>query len=235
MKISISHNAKEMSTTMIKNFYLHLNRLLMEKEYVNIAIATGNTLNEFMNMFSASLNICYNRINLYVVDEYAGIDKYDERSCTIDLVRALPIYKKFRSVNCFSKKDYVKDIFKYNDILKLEGLDMCILGLGKDGHVAFCYPPYYDIGNDYYELHSFRRNEKQLHVANGWFKTEEDVPKSAITLSVWGILQSQLIMIGAIYADKKDIVESLIHHEIESLGVPALYLQSHSNITLYLG
>ena len=229
-----NNNYIQMSKRMFFDFQRHVNEILKYKKYINLILATGDTLIEFTKLINDDYSVPYNRINLYIVDEYAGIHYNDERSCTIDIINLIPSINKFKSINWFSKNNYVADIRNYNSILKKEGIDICILGVGADGHIGFCYPPDYNVSNDYYILRPFSFKEKKLHVNNGWFDLIKHVPDNSITLSILGIKSSKIIMIAAIYSQKKEIVDSL-KCKMNLTGVPVAYLLENDNAYLYLG
>jgi len=225
----------EMSLTMINDFVAYAKKLLNKKDLINIAIATGITTEQFILLLKQS-DIPFEKINLYIVDEYAGIAHSDQQSCTIDLLKHFgTLTKRFHSIKIFSTNNFVEEIDIYHQELIKYGLDICILGVGKDGHVGFCYPPAYINTKKFYELIELSSYRKKEHSLNGWFSSIDNVPDCVITLSLWGILQSSIIMVGAVYKDKEDVVMHMLKQDVSSSACPILYFTSHKNITLYLG
>lgn len=223
-----------MSETMVDDFLNRVSGFLEKKDNINVAIATGTTLQGFAIALSNRNNVPYERINVFVVDEYAGISAWDERSCTIDLIRGLR-WNKFKSFNYFSSNDYKNEIGKLNKILNQQELDIAVLGIGKDGHLAFCYPPYRLHENTYYVLRQFNYENKKTHVHNGWFHSVSEVPNYAITLSIWGILNCKAILIGAVYSEKHKIINLLRTTDGLNMQIPAFYLQLHNDVTIHIG
>lgn len=234
----IIHNFNDkhkMTSNMIKQFVDYIKLLLQKKQIIRVAIATGSTLVEFIELLQYT-DVPFQRIIIYAVDEYQGIDYRDSKSCCYDLISGLGnAVCKVASLRVFSRKSYIREIERYNRDLEKYGLDICILGVGKDGHIGFCYPPINNMLESYYVSLDLSEAKKKEHVNNGWFLTVDDVPNSVITLSLWGIFQSSIIMLGAVYEDKKDIITKLLYKKGKYQECPVLYLCNHSNFNIYLG
>lgn len=228
-------NELAMTQAMLADFLNNVNQLLCTKEILRIAIATGSTLEKFLQALQTE-NIPFQKIDLYIVDEYAGFSYTDPRSCTFDLYSLLNgKTTDFHSIKVFSAENYKKEVDKYNAELTTNGLDICVLGIGSDGHVGFCYPPVRHISDTYYEITELSEKRKSEHVANEWLPSIDSVPDNVITLSLWGIKQSSIIMIGAIYEKKKNIIQQMHKKEILPPYCPVLYLNEHKDITVYIG
>ena len=75
------------------------------------------------------MDIPFNKIDLFVVDEYAGIDYDDERSCTIDLCRDLKYIEMFHQTFFFNAESYLEQLKKMNAKLDDDPLDIILLGI----------------------------------------------------------------------------------------------------------
>lgn len=235
MFINRCRNAHEMSNCMKENFINHVHNLLGKKSIIRVAIATGSTLEEFIGLLY-NANIPLQKLIIYVVDEYSGIDFWDSRSCCIDLINALgKSFNKIHSLKTFSKEGYIEEIATYNNDLIKNGLDICVLGVGNDGHIGFCYPPIIEQLNEFYVLLPLDDMRKKEHIDKGWFKSIREVPDTVITLSLWGMFQASVLMVGAICDEKKDIIPKLVLQEDHYKNCPVLYLCQHNNLTIYVG
>lgn len=234
-KFKKQKNPTEMITIMVNDFINHVNLFLETKDYINVAIATGSTLEPFISCLKDT-DVPFEKMNLYIVDDYAGISFTDNLSCSIDLYNLFDdkIYS-FKSVKCFSTDNYVNDLRIYNEELTKNGLDICVLGVGIDGHVGFCYPPIMKYNKKFYEIIPLSIKRKKEHVMNGWFHDVVDVPNYVITLTLWGISCSSCILVGAILEDKIKIIKKMYKKKTSISDCPILYLSKHNNITVYLG
>lgn len=222
-----------MNNSLLNDFREGVNYLLQEKDEINIAIATGKTLEYFISSLQY-VELQYDRINLFVVDEFASIGHLDPRSCTIDLLQLLGIRAfDFKSINCFSDVFYHRNLDEYNQRLSIQGLDICVLGVGEDGHVGFCYPPISLCGNSFYELFELPIERKCEHIQKGWFESIESMPSQVISLTLWGIMQSRMIFIAANYEEKRNIISQMINPTLHFSACPVLYLLNHQHTNLY--
>ena len=228
-------NSKEMCDAMVDSFVYEVNNFLKYKDSINVAIATGSTLEPFILRLKDT-NLPFEKINLYIVDDYAGISFDDERSCSIDLFNFFEnTINKFKTIKLFSKDEYINDISIYNEELKMQGLDICVLGVGIDGHVGFCYPPIIKYNHFFYEVLELSKEVKNEHVNNGWFLDYVDVPNKVITLTLWGMLQSSCILVGAVFEDKMEIIKKMYECKTAIDNCPILFLSNHINISIHLG
>lgn len=235
MLIKRCDSAYDMSNCMKDDFINDVQNLLRKKDIIRVAIATGSTLKEFIGLLN-SADIPLQKLIIYVVDEYSGIDFWDPRSCSIDLIEDFgESFNKIHSFKTFSKERYMEEIVIYNNDLTKNGLDICVLGVGNDGHIGFCYPPIVEQSDEFYIILPLNDMRKKEHVDKGWFKSICGVPNTVITLSLWGMFQASMLMIGAICQEKRDIIPKLILQEEHYKDCPILYLCKHNNLTIYIG
>lgn len=233
MKTIICQNEDEWNNELFELFSSEVLNGLKKKEYINIGIATGNTYISFMHRLSQSKSIPFNKINLYLIDEYAGVDYCDEKSCAIDIVTNISCLKSFKSFNHFGI-EYEKEIKKYNVELERNPLDIVLLGLGKDGHFAFCYSLKKEQIKTTYQIINFSVNDRIQQVKYGWFKSASDVPLKGITLTLWGALNSKKIIIGAKYSEKSEIIDKITQGKIDE-KIPVYPLLTKDNCILIYG
>lgn len=235
LRIKRCSNYDGMSCAMIADFISYVKELLNTKDFLSIAIATGFTTEQFILSLKHA-DIPFDRIDLYIVDEYVGISHLDQHSCTIDLLQPLgTLSKEFRSIKIFSVNNFREEMKRYHQELIRNGLDICVLGVGDDGHVGFCYPPADINTNEFYQLVKLSNDRKNEHFSKGWFPSINVVPDHVITLSLWGMLHSSIIMVGAMYENKKDVILHMINRDISPYECPILYFIEHNNLMLYIG
>ena len=114
-------------------------------------------------------------------------------------------------------------------IEKMGGLDFQLLGIGRTGHIGFNEP-----GSPRRSATRFIRLDRLTRLdALKDFQSEEQVPRTAITMGVRTILQARRIVILALGEHKAAIVARTVEGEI-SADVPATYLQDHDNCLMVL-
>ena len=111
----------------------------------------------------------------------------------------------------------------YEDIIS--EVDLCILGIGSNGHIAFNEPSSsFDSVTRVVDL-----TEETIKDNSRFFPTIEDVPTQAITMGLKPIMSSKKIIIMANGKHKKDILEQAMYGDITE-DIPASFLQKHKNV-----
>jgi glucosamine-6-phosphate deaminase len=117
--------------------------------------------------------------------------------------------------------------------LTKEPVDLGLIGIGENAHIAFNDPPADFDTRDAYIIVNLNDTCKRQQVGEGWFATVDDVPKQAISMSVYGIMQCRSIISCVPHAVKADAVKKTLESPLSNL-VPATMLVMHPDVTLYL-
>jgi glucosamine-6-phosphate deaminase len=122
----------------------------------------------------------------------------------------------------------------YAEKLRTAKPQLCLAGIGENGHLAFNDPPEANF-NDPLDVKIVQLDSvtRQQQVAEGWFKRLEDVPTSAITLTVPALLRVQKIIASVPGSRKAEIIRRVVEEPI-STNCPATILRTHPDATVYL-
>jgi glucosamine-6-phosphate deaminase len=112
-------------------------------------------------------------------------------------------------------------------------IDLAILGIGENAHLAFNDPPADFETTDPYVVVELDQVCRQQQVGEGWFPSLGDVPTRAVSMSIGQMLKAAELVVIVPDARKAAAVQASIEGEITPL-VPASILRTHSNATLYL-
>ena len=146
-------------------------------------------------------------------------------------------YHSYMRKNLFDRTNIYPDHchFPFRPALSFEdkmytynGIDLCMLGIGSNGHIAFNEP-----GSSFksktrvvdLSLQTLQDNSK-------YFDSVEDVPKQAITMGLETIMASKRIVLMANGKHKLTILNVAMNGEITET-VPASILQRHNNVEVY--
>ena len=111
----------------------------------------------------------------------------------------------------------------YEDIIP--EIDLCILGIGSNGHIAFNEPgSSFDSRTRVVDL-----SEQTIQDNSRFFDSEQDVPKQAITMGLGTIMESKRVLVMAQGKKKKDILDKALFGKITE-EIPASILQIHENM-----
>ncbi len=108
------------------------------------------------------------------------------------------------------------------------GIDLCILGIGSNGHIAFNEP-----GSSFKSrTRVVDLDEQTIQDNSRFFDSVDDVPKQAITMGLGTIMESKRIVLMAQGKNKKEILDKAMFGEITE-DVPASILQTHDNMEAF--
>ena len=127
-------------------------------------------------------------------------------------------------------KDNLKEsCAAYEQIIeKSGGIDLQILGIGKNGHIGFNEP-----GSSFHSKTRVIHLDNQTRIANAYeFQDLNKVPKLAITVGISSIMKAKKIILLA-WGNKADIVAKSIEGDVTE-QVPASVLQNHDDCTFVI-
>ncbi|MDR1622350.1 MAG: glucosamine-6-phosphate deaminase [Synergistaceae bacterium] len=124
--------------------------------------------------------------------------------------------------------DAEKECARYEALLeRLSGIDMQLLGIGRNGHIGFNEP-----GTAFEtSTHRVALTESTIAANKHFFEDENDVPRHAYTMGIRSIMQAARILLIASGKEKAQIVKEAFTGAVTPL-VPASVLQLHNNVTL---
>jgi glucosamine-6-phosphate deaminase len=109
-----------------------------------------------------------------------------------------------------------------------KGIDLCILGIGSNGHIAFNEPgSSFKSRTRVIDLTEQTIKDNSIH-----FDSIDDVPKQAITMGLGTIMESKKIILMANGKHKLNILNVAMNGEVTE-DVPASILQRHDNVEVY--
>ncbi len=166
------------------------------------------------------------------LDEYVGLDGSNDQSYRYFMNTNL-----FDHVNIDKAKTFVPngraDDLKaegenYDNMIKaLGGTDLQLLGIGLDGHIGFNEPDEFFTA----ATHEVKLDESTIKANARFFNSEDEVPKTAITMGMMSIMQAKKILLVANGAAKKEIIEKSFFGPVDP-KVPASILQLHPDVTV---
>ena len=166
------------------------------------------------------------------LDEYLGLSPHHEQS-----------YRYFMQVNLFDHidikpenthvlnglaKDPDAECRAYNQLIRdLGGIDLQLLGMGHNGHIAFNEP-----GENFgLETHVVDLTERTIDANQRFFERREDVPRHALSMGIKNIMNARRILMVVSGEDKAEAVYKAFAGPVTK-QVPASVLQLHPDVTL---
>lgn len=124
--------------------------------------------------------------------------------------------------------DIDKECASYDRLIAdLGGIDLQLLGLGNTGHIGFNEPD----ENFDKMTHQVALKQQTIDDNSRFFKSKDEVPRSAVTMGIKAIMQAKKILLVVNGEKKADIVEKALFGPVTP-EVPASILQLHPNVTV---
>ena len=166
------------------------------------------------------------------LDEYKGLTKENSQSYFYFMKKNL-----FDSINIDAKRTYIPDGMEansqkacddYNQIIQtIGGIDLQLLGLGRNGHIGFNEPD-----NTFeQQTHLVQLSQSTIDANSRFFSAAEKVPTMAYTMGIKNIMLARKILVVVSGLDKAQIVKTAFFNEVTPM-VPASILQMHPDVTI---
>ena len=212
-----------------------IKKLLEEKETLNVMFAAAPSQNETLEALCADTEIDWTRINAFHMDEYVGLDAAHPAGFRNFLKRAIFDAKPFRTINLLNgnAEDPEEEAKRYDQLLRDNPLDVCILGVGENGHVAFNDPPVADFDDPkMVKIVELEQVCRQQQVHDGCFEDISQVPTHALSVTVPGLMQAKHLFCSVPAKTKAEAIRHMINDEI-SEKCPATILRLQDDARLY--
>ncbi len=205
------------------------------KGRAHIIVATGASQFETLKQLVAEEGIDWGKVVMFHLDEYIGLPVTHPASFRKYLrerfLAKLPPLSAAYLID--GETDPAAEISRLNAVIRQHPVDLALVGIGENGHLAFNDPPAdFDTSEPYLVVNLDVPCRKQ-QLNEGWFGSLEEVPLQAISMSVNHIMQSQYIIASVPDRRKAQAVKDSVEQEVSNL-FPASVLQRHDNCYLYL-
>ncbi|MEO0970064.1 MAG: glucosamine-6-phosphate deaminase [Cyanobacteria bacterium J06639_18] len=213
-----------------------LDSILKVRETARVIFATGNSQLKFLDTLTSLNGIDWSRITCFHLDEYLGINAEHSSSFRYYLRERLEKKVKPKQFNYIEGDtlEPLKECDRYTQLLHSQPIDLCLLGVGANGHLAFNEPSVADFQDSYMvKLVKLDTVNHQQQVTQGHFPNLGSVPKYAFTLTIPTICSAKQILCLAPGQNKANVVKQMLQGEITK-NFPASILRKQSQATLFL-
>lgn len=185
-----------------------LRAALADRGEANIIVATGNSQLTFLEALRVK-PIDWSKVNVFHMDEYLGLEPTHPASFPAFLRRhflANITPKAFFPV--VSHNRFPEDVCQeYAAALRAHPADLCALGIGENGHLAFNDPPFAEFNDPaWVKVIRLAEASRKQQVGEGHFKSIAEVPTHAITLTIPALLAAKRVLAIVPEARKADAV-----------------------------
>jgi glucosamine-6-phosphate deaminase len=233
MLVIIKKNYNEMSSEAAKIISSKLRR----KPNLVLGLATGSTplglYKELIRMHNDE-GLDFSKVTTFNLDEYVGLPPTHDQSYHYfmyeNFLNHINIDKRFTHIPHGMAKDANTFCEWYEErIIEIGGIDIQVLGIGGNGHIAFNEP-----GSSLGSRTRIKTLTQKTRDDNArFFENMDDVPKYAITMGVGTIMDSKEIILLANGSNKADAVKAAVEGPVTAM-CPASIVQMHREVYVLL-
>ena len=201
----------------------------------NIILATGTSQFETLNQLIREEGIDWSKCVMFHLDEYIGLPVTHPASFRKYLqerfLSQVPPLKAAYLVN--GEADAKEECERLGRVIINHPIDVALIGIGENGHLAFNDPPADFETEQPYIIVELNEACRKQQMGEGWFKSVEEVPAHAISMSVKQIMRSKQIICSVPDRRKAIAVKNSLEQPVSNL-YPASILQLHPHCACHL-
>lgn len=232
MDIKIFNNAADIADAAAQLY----KEIIENKPNAVLGLATGATpvptYQKLIELYNKG-KISFKQVTTFNLDEYCDLDKHDKNSYYTFMHENLfnHVDIKEENVNFLdgNAKDCDAESKRYAEAIKAAGgIDLQLLGIGTNGHIAFNEPA------DKFTDEAFKVTLTQSTIdSNQKYFGDVPMPKYAMTMGIGSIMRSKKILLIATGESKAKAVKAMVSGEITP-QIPCSILNEHKDVIIML-
>lgn len=233
MIISISQTSKELGQNAAVYCADVLNKAIKEKGGARILLSTGMSQFDTLEALLAT-DVDWSKVVMFHLDEYVELPESHPasfRKYLKERVLSKVTFKKAYLID--GEGDTSQEIAELTEAIRKAPIDLALIGIGENAHIAFNDPPADFDTKEAFRVVTLDTKCRQQQVGEGWFASVDDVPEQAISMTVYQIMQSEVIVSCVPFAVKANAVKETMENDVTNL-IPATIMKTHPNFSLYL-
>lgn len=233
MEIKIFNNSEEIGNAAAEI----ISNIILSKNDAVLGLATGAspvpTYKKLIADFKSG-KISFKDVKTFNLDEYCSIPASDKNSYYTFMHENLFDHIDIKEENVHVPNGNPENAEEYcasydESIKNAGGIDVQVLGIGRNGHIGFNEPSDAFTAGTY----KVKLTDSTIEANKIYFDCEEDVPREAITMGVESIINAREIILIAEGTAKAQAIHDMVKGEI-SPACPASILQKHNNVHIFI-
>ncbi len=233
LEIKVFETREEMGQIASRDAADYIRKELANKSELSIVFASAPSQNDFLSSLLEQ-DVDWGKINAFHMDEYIGLSEDAPQGFGNFLKSKIFDKINLKSINYLYGKDDPQTICKnYSSLLNNHPIDIVFMGIGENAHIAF-NDPHVALFDDPERLKvvSLDLVCRRQQVNDGFFKSIDEVPTHAITMTIPVLLEAKRIFCMVPAPSKAKAIKAAISGEITE-KYPASILRTHKFATLY--
>jgi glucosamine-6-phosphate deaminase len=236
IKLEIHQDKKAAGEAAARAAAKALEQMNHDQDEISVIFATGASQLDMLRALTSMPDLPWKKVHGFHLDEYVGIAENHpasfRRYLRENLTERVPMAEFFEIDGSTSDPDRVRR--EYVQKLNAANPQLCLLGIGENGHLAFNDPPEANFHDpEAMKVVTLDRACRQQQLSEGWFERFEDVPERALTLTIPTLFKVPKLIVSVPGHRKAQSVRRTLEEPI-STACPSTILRTHPDVTLYL-
>ena len=234
MEVKVFNSKLELGEAAAEDAASIIQQAIADRDAAYVIAATGASQFEFLDALVRK-EIDWSKVVFFHLDEYVDLPEAHAASFRRYLKERIINRVQPRAFHLINGEagDVQEECRRVGELILRQEIDVAFVGIGENGHLAFNDPPADFETDDPYIVVDLDEACRQQQVGEGWFRSVDEVPRQAISMSIKQILKSRNILCIVPDKRKAEAVRASVESEVSPLK-PASILQQHPSVTLYL-
>ena len=234
MKVRVHADSSDLAAAAAADAAARIRSAIQARGLARIVAATGASQIAFLERLVREPDLDWASVEMFHLDEYIGLPSEHPASFRRYLLERLIRPAGISRYHLLDDQgDPARVCREIGARLAQQPVDVAFVGIGENAHLAFNDPPADFETTAPYILVDLDQRCRQQQVGEGWFPSVDDVPASAITMSVRQILEAHAIVCVVPDRRKAEAVRASLEDPVDP-RTPASILRTHPDMTLHL-
>ncbi|MAE63320.1 MAG: glucosamine-6-phosphate deaminase [Phycisphaeraceae bacterium] len=234
-QVHVFADKRDMGAAAARDATAIIGRAIEQRGVARLIVGTGNSQDEVIDELTRQ-PVDWKSVVLFHMDEYVGMPMTHPASFRLWLKTRLADVVGPRDAHYLAgdAADQAAECRRYADLLGEAPIDLCFIGFGENGHIAFNDPHVADF-NDLETVKIVEMDEKcrAQQVGEGHFPDLASMPKEAITLTCPALFSARNLIACVPDRRKAEAAKNAIEGPLDT-RCPASMVMTHANATVYL-
>ena len=232
--ITVKPNPAELGCAAAKKIVDSISEAITSRGTARIVLSTGSSQFDTFTALLA-LDVDWSKVEVFHLDEYIGLPESHPASFRKYLKERFAAHAKgLKAIHYVDgETDVQEHIAELTKAIRSAPIDVGVIGIGENAHIAFNDPPANFDTDEAFIVVELDEKCKRQQVGEGWFPSLDDVPKTAITMTVKQIMACKTIVSSVPHSVKANAVRQSLSEPVSAM-TPASILKTHQNWHVFL-
>jgi glucosamine-6-phosphate deaminase len=234
MEVKVFNNKLELGEAAAEDAASIIQQAIADRDGAYVIAATGASQFEFLDALVRK-EIDWTKVVFFHLDEYVDLPEAHAASFRRYLEERIINRVQPQAFHLINGEagNVQEECRRVGELILRQEIDVAFVGIGENGHLAFNDPPADFETDDPYIVVNLDEACRQQQVGEGWFRSVDEVPRQAISMSIKQIIKARNILCIVPDKRKAEAVRTSVESEVSPFR-PGSILQTHECVTLYL-